>query len=224
MAIGKFVSYLRVSTVRQGRSGLGLEAQRAAVTGYLNGGDWTLLEEVVEVESGKRNDRPELTRALALCRIHGAKLLIAKLDRLARNVAFIANLMEAGVEFEAVDLPQANRLTLHVMAALAEYEAKAISDRTKAALGAAKARGTQLGGRRWAIETVAIKGNAESAKVRTERTRKRAADLAPIIAAIQAEGAASLRQIADGLNGRGIQTAHGGQWSAVQVQRVLSVL
>ncbi|WP_420239340.1 recombinase family protein [Telmatobacter bradus] len=222
MATGKFVSYLRVSTIRQGRSGLGLEAQRAAVTGYLNGGDWALLEEVVEVESGKRNDRPELARALALCRIHGAKLLIAKLDRLARNVAFIANLMEAGVEFEAVDLPQANRLTLHVMAALAEHEAKAISDRTKAALGAAKARGKQLGGRRWAIESVASKGNEASAKVRLDQTCKRAADLTPIIQTIQAEGAASLRQIASGLNRRGISTARGGQWSAVQVQRILA--
>ena len=220
MANGKFISYLRVSTQKQGRSGLGLEAQRAAVLGYLNGGKWKLVEEVVEVESGKRNDRPELTRALALCRVHGAKLLIAKLDRLARNVAFIANLMEACVEFEAVDLPQANRLTLHVMAALAEYEAKAISDRTKAALGAAKARGTKLGGRRWAIETLASKANAVSVRVRTEQAHKRADDLAPIVRAIRAAGAVSLRQIADGLNRRGITTARGGQWSAVQVQRL----
>jgi DNA invertase Pin-like site-specific DNA recombinase len=222
MAIGKFVSYLRVSTARQGRSGLGLEAQRAAVAGYLNGGTWVLVEEVVEVESGKRNDRPELARALALCRIHGAKLLIAKLDRLARNVAFIANLMEAGVEFEAVDLPQANRLTLHVMAALAEHEAKAISDRTRAALAAAKARGKKLGGRRWAIETVASKGNLESAKTRAEKASKRASDILPIIAAIKSEGATSLRQIAAVLNERGITTARGGEWSAVQVQRVLA--
>ncbi|HVJ07431.1 MAG TPA: recombinase family protein [Acidisarcina sp.] len=220
MANGKFISYLRVSTQKQGRSGLGLEAQRAAVLGYLNGGKWKLVEEVVEVESGKRNDRPELARALALCRVHGAKLLIAKLDRLARNVAFIANLMEAGIEFEAVDLPQANRLTLHVMAALAEYEAKAISDRTKAALGAAKARGTKLGGRRWAVETVANKANAASVKVRTEQAHKRANDLAPIVEAIKAEGGVSLRQIADGLNRRGITTARGGQWSAVQVKRL----
>lgn len=221
MAKGKFISYLRVSTQKQGRSGLGLEAQRAAVLGYLNGGNWKLLEEVVEVESGKRNDRPELARALALCRVHGANLLIAKLDRLARNVAFIANLMEAGVEFEAVDLPQANRLTLHVMAALAEHEAKAISDRTKAALGAAKARGRKLGGRRWAIEMVAHKANVASVKARSEQAHKRADDLAPIIEAIKAEGAASLRQIADGLNRRGITTARGCQWNAVQVRRVL---
>src|ERR1700712_4284263 len=109
MAKRRFVSYLRVSTARQGTSGLGLEAQRAAVAGFLNGGDWTLVQEVLEVESGKRNDRPALATALKLCRKHRATLVIAKLDRLARNVAFISNLMESGVEFVAVDMPQANR-------------------------------------------------------------------------------------------------------------------
>ncbi len=103
---GKFVSYLRVSTQRQGKSGLGLEAQREAVAGYLNGGQWTLVQEVLEVESGKRSDRPELARALSLCRLHRATLLVAKLDSLARNVAFICALMEAGVKFVAIDLPR----------------------------------------------------------------------------------------------------------------------
>jgi DNA invertase Pin-like site-specific DNA recombinase len=221
MATGKFISYLRVSTQRQGKSGLGLEAQRQAVTDYLNGGRWKLVQEVIEVESGKRKDRPELLRALALCRVHGAKLLIAKLDRLARNVAFIANLMEAGVEFEAVDLPQANKLTLHVMAALAEHEAAAISARTKAALAAAKARGTQLGGYRWEIDRVARKGNRASAKVRAEHASKRAQDLLPMIEAIKAEGNTTLRQIAAVLNERGITTARGAEWRAVQVSRLL---
>jgi DNA invertase Pin-like site-specific DNA recombinase len=221
MATGKFISYLRVSTQRQGKSGLGLEAQRHAVTEYLNGGRWKLVEEVIEVESGKRKDRPELLRALALCRVHGAKLLIAKLDRLARNVAFIANLMEAGVEFEAVDLPQANRLTLHVMAALAEHEAAAISARTKAALAAAKARGVQLGGYRWEIDSVARKGNRASARARGEQAAKWAGDILPVIDAIKAEGNTSLRQIAAALNERGITTARGGEWSSVQVMRVL---
>ena len=119
MAQGKFVSYLRVSTDRQGRSGHGLEAQRKAVEDYLNGGHWRLAAEVVEIESGKRNDRPKLAEALRLCRLHGAVLIIAKLDRLARNVAFISNLMESGVEFTAVDFPQANRLTVHILAAVA---------------------------------------------------------------------------------------------------------
>ena len=146
MANGRFVSYLRVSTARQGVSGLGLEAQREAVAQYLNGGSWTLVKEVVEVESGKRNDRPAIAEALRLCRLHRATLVIAKLDRLARNVHFISSLMEAGVEFIAVDFPQANRLTVHILAAVAEHEAEAISARTVSALGAAKARGVKLGG------------------------------------------------------------------------------
>jgi len=216
MATGKFVSYLRVSTQQQGRSGLGLEAQREAVAAYLNGGRWKLVEEVLEVESGKRNDRPELARALSLCRIHGARLLVAKLDRLARNVAFISALMESGVDFEAVDLPQANKLTVHIMAAMAEYEAGAISARTKAG-------GKKLGGYRWDIQMVASKGNAESARVRAVRASKHARDLMPLIQTIQAEGNTSLRQIASVLNERKIPTARGGEWSAVQVQRILSL-
>ena len=219
---GKFISYLRVSTQRQGRSGLGLEAQRETVMSYLNGGRWKLVEEVVEVESGKRSDRPKLTQALALCRVHNATLLVAKLDRLGRNVAFIATLMEAGVKFVAADMPEANETMLHFMSVMAQHEAAAISARTKAALAAAKARGKKLGGYRWEIEKVARKGNRASALARQEKALKRAADLMPVIAAIQAEGASTLRQIATVLNERGIATARGGEWSAVQVQRVLT--
>ena len=229
MAAGKFISYLRVSTQQQGKSGLGLEAQRESVADYLNGGRWKLVEEVVEVESGKRSDRPQLARALSLCRVHRATLLVAKLDRLARNVAFISALMEAGVAFQAVDLPNANNLTVHIMAAMAEYEAKAISERTKVALAVAKARGTKLGfhswkgdGKRWEVKTVANKGNTESARVRAEHASKRASDLMPVVDAIRAEGATSLRQIATALNDRRIPTARGGEWSAVQVQRLLT--
>ena len=138
MTNANYVAYYRVSTERQGQSGLGLEAQRTAVDNYLNGGNWTLLDTFTEVESGRRNDRPELAKALDLCRRRKATLVIAKLDRLARNVAFIANLMEANVDLVAVDMPQANRLTLHIMAAMAEHEAQAVSQRTKAALQAAK--------------------------------------------------------------------------------------
>src|SRR5215472_16311956 len=151
---GKFVSYLRVSTQKQGKSGLGLEAQRESVSAYLNGGKWTLVSEVVEVESGKRADRPQLEKALRLCRLHRAVLLVAKLDRLARNVAFISALMESGVKFVAVDMPDVNDMVVHILASVAQGEAEAISDRTKAALAAAKARGKQLGGLRWDITSV----------------------------------------------------------------------
>src|ERR1700684_861749 len=148
MANGKFVAYCRVSTAKQGASGLGLEAQQEAVRSYLNGGRWKMVDEVTEVESGKRNDRPALAGAFFPCRISKRTLIIAKLDRLARNVNFISNLMESGVEFTAVDFPQANRLTVHILAAVAEHEAAMISTRTKAALQAARARGVIFGGQR----------------------------------------------------------------------------
>src|SRR5215471_5776281 len=142
---GKFVAYFRVSTDRQGKSGLGLEAQRKAVLDYLNGGSWELVQEFVEVESGKHSERPQLEAALAACKKHRARLVIAKLDRLSRNLAFIATLMESGVEFTAVDNPHANKLTIHILAAVAQHEREMISERTKAALAAAKARGQRLG-------------------------------------------------------------------------------
>lgn len=220
-ANSKFVSYLRVSTARQGISGLGLEAQRAAVAGFLNGGDWTLVREVVEVESGKRNDRPALADALKLCRKHKATLVIAKLDRLARNVAFISNLMESGVEFVAVDMPQANRFVVHIMAAVAEHEAEAISKRTKAALQAAKERGTKLGGRRVSLERFA-EIQAGARQVRSERVAEQRAQLLPIISQIRASGSKSLRGIAAQLNNREIEAPRGGQWAAIQVRRVLN--
>src|ERR1700687_4759607 len=127
MANGKFVSYLRVSTARQGISGLGLEAQRESVASYLNGGRWSLVKEVVEVESGKRNDRPAIAEALRLCRLHRATLIIAKLDRLARNVHFISSLMESGVDFVAVDNPHATKFTIHILAAMGEHASEMIS-------------------------------------------------------------------------------------------------
>ncbi|MFN9545185.1 MAG: recombinase family protein, partial [Alphaproteobacteria bacterium] len=137
MAQGKFIAYLRVSTDKQGKSGLGLEAQREAVMRYLNGGSWDLVNEFVEVESGKRDERPQLAAALAACRRHKATLVIAKLDRLSRRVSFISAVMDSGVDFIAVDQPHATRLTLHILAAVAEHEREMISARTKAALAAA---------------------------------------------------------------------------------------
>ena len=143
-----FVAYYRVSTERQGRSGLGLEGQRAAVAAYAKQVGATMLAEYTEVESGKRADRPELAKALPHAKRSKATLLVAKLDRLARNVAFLSAVMDSGVDFIACDNPHANRLTIHILAAVAEDEARRISDRTKAALGAAKARGTKLGSAR----------------------------------------------------------------------------
>ncbi|WP_439813836.1 recombinase family protein [Zavarzinia sp. CC-PAN008] len=222
MAEGRFVAYYRVSTDRQGKSGLGLEAQRAAVLGYLNGGAWDLVAEFTEVETGKRSDRPELLKALAACRIRNATLVIAKLDRLARNVAFIANLMEAGVPFIAIDNPHATPFTIHILAAVAEHEAKAISERTRNALKAAKARGTKLGGSRHDLSRFATKAAGASAKVRSSTAAKYARDLAPVIEEIRAAGITTLRGVADELNARGIPAARGGTWSSVQVSRVLA--
>lgn len=224
MKTGKFISYLRVSTARQGSSGLGLEAQRQAVNNYLNGGHWRLIQEIVEVESGKRNDRPKIAEALRLCRLHNATLVIAKLDRLARNVHFISSLMESGVDFVACDFPQANRLTVHILAAVAEHEAGMISARTRAALAAAKSRGVKLGGQRGSrtrMSRMATKGARASALVRQRAATKRRDDLLPVIDELQANGAASLRALADGLNSAGFTSARGGRWSATQVRRIL---
>lgn len=157
------------------RSGLGLEAQQQAVRNHLNDGDWRIVAEFTEVESGKRKDRPKLAEALAACLMHGAKLIIAKLDRLARNVAFVSALMDAGVEFEAVDFPQANRLTIHILAAVAEHEAKVISERTKAALAAAKRRRTKLGGYRGAQLTA--KARQAGGAARAESANRKAVTL-----------------------------------------------
>jgi DNA invertase Pin-like site-specific DNA recombinase len=218
---GKFIAYYRVSTQRQGRSGLGLEAQQEAVRNHLNGGDWRIVAEFTEIESGKRKDRPKLTEALAACRVHGAKLIIAKLDRLARNVAFVSALMDAGVEFEAVDFPQANRLTIHILAAVAEHEAKVISERTKAALAAAKRRGVKLGGYRAGAKLTA-KARQAGVKAVQARADARAADLAPIVRELRVAGKTSLRAIADELNARHIATPRGGQWLAGSVSQLLA--
>jgi DNA invertase Pin-like site-specific DNA recombinase len=222
MSNGKFVAYYRVSTAKQGASGLGLEAQQESVRSYLNGGRWKMVDEVIEIESGKRNDRPALARALSLCRIHWATLIIAKLDRLARNVHFISGLMESQVDFVAVDFPQANRLTVHILAAVAEHEALATSIRTKDALRAACARGVKLGTRNpTMIAQHAQKGTRASAAVRAATSRKRAADILPVLDAIRST-VTSLHGIAETLNQRGIPAPRGGKWFPAQVSRVLA--
>ena len=206
----RFVAYYRVSTDRQGRSGLGLVAQREAVRHYLASVGGVLAAEHTEVETGKRSDRPELQRALAVCRRPKAKLLIAKLDRLSRNVAFIAALMDGNTEFVACDNPHATRLTLHILAAVAEHEREAISQRTKAALQAAKARGTRLG--RNGAERLAPNNKAAAIN--------RAEQLKPLLGQLVAAGM-SARQIAAELTARGVPTPRGGRWHPQTVTRVM---
>jgi DNA invertase Pin-like site-specific DNA recombinase len=224
---GKFVCYYRVSTGKQGRSGLGIEAQRAAVATYLNGGNWSIVGEFTEVESGKLSHRPELEKALAAARLHRAALVVSKVDRLTRSVAFLSKLLEAGVDVRFADLPAiegaTGRFLLQQMVAVAELEAGMISARTKAALAAAKRRGKQLGGNRGVVPGTKMQEASRDAL--RARTAKHAADLAPTIRQLQANGVTSLRAIADGLNKAGIPTALGnGRWQAVQVQRVLARL
>jgi DNA invertase Pin-like site-specific DNA recombinase len=221
MASGAFIAYYRVSTERQGRSGLGLDAQRQAVDGFLNGGKWKLVGEYTEVESGKRSNRPELARALDACRRQKATLVIAKLDRLARNVYFVSGLMESGVDFVAADMPEANKLTVHILAAVAEHEREAISARTKAALEAAKARGRKLG---WAIPARVAEQRAACLKgANTLRLKadSRARNVLPIVREIQTAGVKSLSGIARALNARGVKTARGRQWAPATVRNVL---
>ena len=223
-ALKKFIAYYRVSTKKQGRSGLGLDAQREAAAAHLSSVQGKLVGEFTEIEHGTRrgNRRPQLAAALIACRVHGATLIIAKLDRLARNVAFTSNLMESGVEFTAVDFPQANRLTIHILAAIAEHEAEMISTRTKAALAAAKRKGVVLGGYRGKhTHAQMMAANRVSVQVRSEAARQRAMDLMSVIQELRASGAVSLSQIAEGLNSKGISTARGSEWSRAQVYRVL---
>lgn len=225
MATGKFVSYLRVSTDKQGKSGLGLEAQRAAVERYLNGGQWALVKEYVERESGKRSDRPQLAAAMARAKAVGATLIIAKLDRLARNVHFVSGLMESGVDFIAADQPHANRLTVHILAAVAEDEAQRISERTKAALAAAKARGVKLGNPNGAR---ALKGkqvgNKQAVAAVKAAAQARAENVRAIIAECSERGITGVRKIADALNDRGVLTPRGAQWHPTSVARLLGRL
>lgn len=215
------IAYFRVSTARQGESGLGLEAQQSAVEQFAVASQMELLDAFVEVESGKKKDRPQLAAALATAKKAGAVLVIAKLDRLARNVAVVANLMESGVDFVAVDNPTANRLTIHILAAVAEDEALRISERTKAALAAAKARGVKLG------TTGKAHGKIQGpklAKANREAADARAASVAGTVAEIRTAGGTTLRAIADGLNGRSIKTAQGKVWHPTSVSRLLKRL
>lgn len=222
---GGFVTYLRVSTDRQGKSGLGLEAQREAVRVYLNGGKWHIIAEHVEVESGRNNARPALDAALSEARLHRVPLVVANVSRLTRSVAFLSKLIESGADVRFADMPQiegpAGRFMLNQMVAVAELEAGMIGDRTRKALAAAKARGTKLGGFRGKhVATDAAREAGRAAA--TARATARSADLAPVIAGLREAGVTSASGIAKALNERGIPTARGGIWQATQVQRVLA--
>lgn len=220
MAAAKFVSYLRVSTQKQGASGLGLEAQQVAVAAYVVGEAWELVAEFQEVETGKGADalakRPQLRAALEACRKHGATLIIAKLDRLARNVHFVSGLMESKVRFVACDLPEANTLTIHIMAAFAEHEAKRISQRTKDALAVARSRGVVLGKAGPANLRSNIEERQSLAKAHAERLRG-------TFKSMQDRGMSQRGMVAE-LNSIGVPAPKGGLWMLAQVQRVLARL
>jgi len=208
--VGRFIAYFRVSTDRQGRSGLGLDAQREAVLRHVGSNRGELIGEFCEIESGKRNDRPQLAAAISAANRAKATLIIAKLDRLARNVHFVSGLMESGVDFVAADNPHANKLMVHMLAAFAEHEREQISQRTKDALAAAKARGIRLG--RNGADRLAPAYRAEA----IERARQ----LAPVLAELRAAGM-SARQIAAELTARKIATPGGGRWHAQAVIRMI---
>lgn len=225
---GRFVTYYRVSRASQGIEGLGMDAQRKAVAAYLNGGAWEVIGEFEEVESGKRSDRPQLAKAITMAKASSAKLLIAKLDRLSRNVHFLSGLTEQGVEFVAADMPEANTFTVHIMAAVAQQEREAISYRTTVALGSIKERIkrdgqyvtkggktiTTLGGtnrfddrsRSLAAEAVKRKADNEAARV------------LPLITSLRA-GGSTLQQTADHLNQAGLKTPRGASWTPTAVMR-----
>lgn len=214
----RYVAYYHVSTDRQGRSGLGLEAQRTAVEALLKRSPGTLRAEFTEVQSGKDDDRPQLREALKLCRLTNSTLLIAKLDRLSRNVAFLATLQQSGTKFVACDLPEASELFVHILAAVAQAEREAISERTKAALAAAKARGVRLGNPRLQPGTSA--SAAIASKARSDRADARAMELLEVIENAQKLGRVTLRQVAHYLNELGIASPQGKQWHANSVRRL----
>jgi DNA invertase Pin-like site-specific DNA recombinase len=219
----KIISYVRVSTQRQGASGLGLEAQRAAVEAFARSGGHEIVDTVVEIESGKRCDRPQLARALAKCKLVSATLVVARLDRLARDLAFIACMMRDNVDFLALDAPYATRLTLGILAAVGEDEARRISERTRVALAAARQRGTKLGGSKSHMfsDIERAKGRAKVTVARKEAARERARAIMPIVAEVKAAGNSTLQSIADELNRRGVPTARGCAWQAVSVARII---
>ncbi|MEH6525894.1 MAG: recombinase family protein [Sneathiella sp.] len=216
----RFVAYYRVSTDKQGRSGLGLEAQQKAVETYVSGIDGDLIAPpYIEVESGKKKDRPELIRALAHAKRNKATLIVAKLDRLARNVSFVSALLDSSVDFRAADMPSANRFMIQIMSAVAEYEAQLISERTKAGLAARKARGLPLGN----VANL-IPGNSPAPRINKAKANAMAERMRPVVEAIRADGVDGVRAICGQLNERGYVTDRGNHWHPTSVSRLLQRL
>ncbi len=221
----RIVSYIRVSTQKQGQSGLGLEAQMSAITQYARQHKAEVIKTFTEVESGKNNARLELASAIHLSRVTGATLVIAKLDRLSRNANFLLTLRDSGIKFIAADMPEANYLTIGIMALVAQQEREAISNRTKEALQAAKARGTKLGNPNGAAALRrAGKGNSASLKAIATRSNRHAWNLRPVIDALHAKGIESLGEIARELNERGMLTPRGRNWYRSSVKNLLARL
>lgn len=239
MATGKFIAYLRVSTQKQGASGLGLEAQRSAVETFLNGGRWEVIETFIEVESGKNDDRPKLAEALSLCRLHNATLVIAKLDRLSRDAHFLLGLQKAGVRFVAADMPEANEMVVGIMAVIAQAERKMIGKRTKEALAVkrdwyanltdderaaleAKGKPTRLGGDRGKFADIRHLGTAKAAALRKQKAIQRTNDLVPRIQAMQAKGM-TIYAVGKELTRQGIPTPRGkARWVSQLVLNVMA--
>ena len=215
--MGRLIPYYRVSTKKQGESGLGLEAQQSCVADFARYGQHEIIATYQEIETGKRADRPELTKAIAHSKRAKATLVIAKLDRLARNVHFLSGLMESRVDFVCCDMPSANRLTLHILAAVAEDEARRISERTKAALAAYKARGGTLG----TVANLTREAGRRGAATTRKQARTAYAGVMPELRACRVAGL-SYRQIADHLNGAGRTSRTGVAWNHAQVRRVLA--
>lgn len=218
----KFVTYYRVSTDKQGRSGLGLEAQKKTVLDFINGNDSEIVGEYVEVESGKNDDRPELQKAIRTCKLKKARLVVSKLDRLSRDLHFITELQRSGVQFTIAEMPEATELTVHIYAAMAQHERKEIGRRTKNALAAAKARGVALGNP-CILSGERIPGSGDTTnanQVRKSKANEFALDIAQTIKEEIVPGQ-SLREIADDLNNMGYRTARDKEWQATSVKRII---
>lgn len=223
MSKGKFISYIRVSTGKQGRSGLGLEAQRKSIQDYVQKNNWTVLQEFIEVDSGKNDERKQLKLALEACKRTGSKLLLAKLDRLSRDVAFIANLMKSKAEFVCCDFPEANSFTIHILSAMGEYERELIANRTRNALKAWKERNPnkKLGKKENLTDTARAKGRVEAVKSIRNKADEYTSMVYPIIKELQNQGM-SLHAIARKLSSDGELTARGTTaWDATKVRNVL---